>query len=206
MDAAFASPPDDKFCFDVSAFSASTFAPAAFVGKLRADGVDLTKLRADLAASAPYLPARDLSNALLGAAYARTTDDALVDALCAAATDKAAGQFSQRDVASTMYALGRLGRRDGALLRVLLSRVVLEAPLFHAIEMSLAASGLADLQLAPSSALGALSRAAVPKLDQFGAAELPRLLVLTGMLLCGFYPLARRRSLSSSRAWRRASR
>ena len=48
MDAAFAPPPDDKFCFDVSAFSASNFAPAAFVGKLRADGVDLTKLRADL--------------------------------------------------------------------------------------------------------------------------------------------------------------
>ena len=140
------------------------------------------ELRADVAVSAPYLPSRDLSNALLGAAYARSSDEALLSALCTAAVDKASTHFSIRDVASTLYALGRLRRRDGALLPALLSRVSAEAPLFHAIEMSLTASGLADLELAPPTALGALSRAAIPKMDQFGAAELPRLLAALSSL------------------------
>ena len=86
------------------------------------------ELRADLAVSAKYLPSKDLSNSLLGAAYARTSDEVLVSALCTAAVGKARDQFQIRDVASSMYALGRLGRRDEALLPVLLSRVLAEAP------------------------------------------------------------------------------
>ena len=48
--------------------------------------------------------------------------------------------------------------------------------MFHAIEMSQAASGLADLQLAPPTALRALCRAAILKMEQFGASELPKML------------------------------
>ena len=140
------------------------------------------ELRADVAASAPYLPSRDLSNALLAAAYSRTSDEVMLSALCSAAAEKAAEQFSLRDVASTVYALGRLKRRDTSLLPPLLSRVSNEAPLLHAIEMSLTASGLADLELAPPTALGAISRAAIPKLDQFGAEELPKLLAALSAL------------------------
>lgn len=148
----------------------------------RANDGRAVELRADLAVSAPYLRSRDVANALLGAAYSRTSDQALLDALCTAAAAKAPDQFSLRDVSSTVYALGRLGRRDTKLLPALLSRVSVEAPLFHAIEMSLTASGLADLEIAPPTALGRLSRAAIPKLDQFGAAELPRLLAALASL------------------------
>ena len=59
----------------------------------------------------------------------------LVSALCTAAVGKARDQFQIRDVASSLYALGRLGRRDEALLPVLLSRVRAEAPLFHALSL-----------------------------------------------------------------------
>jgi hypothetical protein len=141
-----------------------------------ADHPRATALRKDVAASAPLLPSRELSNALLGAAYMRSADEGLLSALCEAASDKAAELFSLRDVATCIYALGRLGRADEALLPPLLTRVVREAPRLHAIEMALAANGLADLQVAQPEALHALSRAAIAKLEQFGAAELPRLL------------------------------
>jgi hypothetical protein len=135
------------------------------------------ELRADVAVSAPYLPSRDLSNALLGAAYLRSADDDLLSALCAAATEKAAAQFSQHDVASTLFSLGQLGRRESeTLLPKLLSRVLRQARTFHALEMTLCATGLAQLGVAPPNVLDALSRAAIPKLDEFGAEELPSLL------------------------------
>ena len=134
------------------------------------------ELRADLAACTPVLSSKDLANALRSAAYLRSTDQVLIDALCGAAASKARTHFSLRDVASTIYSLGRLGRPDEDLLPGLLSRLSREASSFHAIEMSQAASGLADLQLAPPTALRALSRAAIPKIEQFGASELPKLL------------------------------
>lgn len=92
-----------------------------------------------------------------------------------AAAEKASTHFSPRDVASCVYSLGQLGRRDEVLLPRLLSRVATEAADFHAIEMMLTAHGLADLHVAPPTALTALSNAALPKIDQFGAEELPRL-------------------------------
>ena len=88
---------------------------------------------------------------------------------------KAPAHFSQHDVASAVYSLGRLGRREDELLPKLLSRVTQDAASFHAIEMMLTVNGLADLQVAPPSVLTALSRAAIPKMEQFGAEELPKL-------------------------------
>ena len=136
-------------------------------------------LRMDVATSAPHLVAKDVSKALLGAAYMRTSDDGLLSALTAVAADKAPALFSPRDVATTVYALGRLPHAHALtpeLLPRLLSRVVHEAKELHAVEMSLAASGLADMRLAPPSALHALSRAALAKMGDFGAGELPLLL------------------------------
>ena len=149
------------------------------------------ELYADLVASAPYLPSREVANALLGAAYMRCSSEPVLTALCAAAAEKALAHFSQRDVASVVYSLGQLGRHDDELMPKLLSRVVSDASSFHAIEMMLSAHGLADLQLAPPSALMALSRAAVPKIEQFGAQELPRL--LSSFASLGFHdePLVR---------------
>lgn len=83
--------------------------------------------------------------------------------------------FSQRDVASVVYSLGQLQRRDDELLPHLLSRVATEARSFHGIELMLTANGLADLELSPPTALVALSQAAILKMEQFGAQELPRL-------------------------------
>ena len=40
------------------------------------------ELRADVTASAPYLPSRELANALLGAAYMRVDDEPMLAALC----------------------------------------------------------------------------------------------------------------------------
>ena len=142
-------------------------------------------LRMDVATSAPHLVAKDVSKALLGAAYMRTSDDGLLSALTAVAADKAPALFSPRDVATTVYALGRLPRAHvltPELLPRLLSRVVHEAKELHAVEMSLAASGLADMRLAPPSALHALSRAALAKMGDFGASELPLLLSALGSL------------------------
>lgn len=143
------------------------------------------ELRNDVAASAPYLPSREVANALLGAAYMRCSNETVLSALCSAAAEKAPDRFSQRDVASVVYSLGQLGRRDEELLPKLLSRVAAEASSFHAIEMMLTAHGLADLQVAPPSALVALSRAAIPKIEQFGAEELPRL--LSSLASLGFH-------------------
>jgi hypothetical protein len=149
------------------------------------------ELYADLVASAPYLPSREVANALLGAAYMRCSSEPVLTALCAAAAEKALTHFSQRDVASVVYSLGQLRRHDDELMPKLLSRVVSDASSFHAIEMMLTAHGLADLQLAPPTALTALSRAAVPNIDQFGAQELPRL--LSSFASLGFHdePLVR---------------
>ena len=140
------------------------------------------ELRADVAASAPHMLSRELANALLGAAYMRVSDELMLSALCAAAADKAARHFDPQDVASCVYALGRLGRRDEELLPELLSRVAIEAPYFHGIELTLTASGLADLDVAPPTALEALSQAAIPKLEQFGGEELPKLLAALASL------------------------
>lgn len=134
------------------------------------------ELRADLAASAPYLPSRELSNALLGAAYMRSADETMLAALCDAAADKVLNHFTPRHVASTVYALGKLQRHDALLMPRLLSRVAADANEFHAIEMALTASGLADLDVRPTSALEAISRSAIRKIGDFGADELPMLL------------------------------
>lgn len=40
------------------------------------------ELRADVAVSAPYLSSRDLANSLLAAAYMRSSDEAMLSALC----------------------------------------------------------------------------------------------------------------------------
>lgn len=133
-------------------------------------------VRADVAACAPHLSSRPLANALLGAAYLRSSDETLLSALCEAAAGKARGHFRLRDVASVVYALGRLQRPDAALMPALLSRVSSEAREMHALEMSLTCNGLADLHLAPPTALSALSNAAVAKIGDFGASELPMLL------------------------------
>jgi hypothetical protein len=137
----------------------------------------MATLRDDVEASVPHLQSRELCNALLAASYLRLdgVSSSLVGAVCAAAAERAE-MLSLRDVSTALYSLGRLGRADEALLPRLLSRVTREAGRLHAIEMGHAASGLADLGLAPPSALSALSRAAVPKMEQFGAEELPRLL------------------------------
>lgn len=152
----------------------------ASAAKIRGDPLasqsSALKLHHDVATCAPHLPSREIANALLGAAYMRCSNEATLQALCSAAAGKAATHFSQRDMASTVYSLGLLCRHDDALLSKLLPRVVSEASTFHAIEIMLTAHGLADLQMAPCSALSALSRAAISKVQQFGAEELPRLL------------------------------
>ena len=79
------------------------------------------ELYADLVASAPYLPSREVANALLGAAYMRCSSEPVLTALCAAAAEKALTHFSQRDVASVVYSLGQLGRHDDELMPKLLS-------------------------------------------------------------------------------------
>ena len=116
------------------------------------------ELRRDVVACAPHMPSMELMNSLLGAAFLRTSDEALLSALCAAASEKALEHFNLREVSSCVYALGRLGRPDEQLLPKLLSRVTSEAPYLHAIEMANIASGLADLNLAPPSALEAISK------------------------------------------------
>ena len=129
-------------------------------------------LREDLASCAKHLHSRDLCNVLLAAHYMRIWDDALLAPVCAAAAQKVE-QFSLRDVATTVYSLGKLGRAsDGELLPRLLSRVRAEARELHAIELMYVASGLEDLRLAPPSLLPELTAAAGEKLEQFGAREL----------------------------------
>ena len=135
-----------------------------------------TELRADLALCAPYLQSGYIASSLLAAAYTHSKDEALISALISAASEKASDLFSLKDVSRTVYALGWLNRPDEVLLPKLLSRVANEAPVMHAIEMTMTLNGLARLQIAPPTALAALAKAAVPKINFFGAKELPQLL------------------------------
>ncbi|KAL1507111.1 hypothetical protein AB1Y20_007967 [Prymnesium parvum] len=145
------------------------------------DGPRLKLLREDLAACAVHLHARDLTNVLLAAHYVRVKDEELEGAVCGQAVGKAS-QLSTRDVATMVYALGKLGRKEERLLRVLLARVQEDVDEMHAIELMYVASGLHDLSVAPMPVLAALSEAAQEKIEQFGPRELAPFIASLGAL------------------------
>ena len=133
---------------------------------------EAVELRKDVTSGAPYMTSQCLAKSLLGAAYTRSADTIMISSLCEAAAVKASELFTVREVSNCLYALGSLERADAVLLPKLLSRVAAEAPMMHGIEMVMAANGLAQLRIAPPTALAALSKAAIPKLDQFSGSEL----------------------------------
>eukprot|EP00966_Prymnesium_polylepis_P132659 3066980-Prymnesium_polylepis.1 len=102
-------------------------------------------LRDDLAACAAQLHSKGLCNILLASHYMRVTDERFLATMCVQAARKAE-QFSPRDVATAVYALGKLGRADAELLPRLLSRARTEAAELHAVELLYVALGLADLR------------------------------------------------------------
>jgi len=134
-------------------------------------------LQEDVISSLPFLDSRRLCNVLLSAAYQQNRDPQLLAPLCAHTLEKA-HQLNLRDVTTLIYSLGRLEHReDGdALLRALLGRVEAELPRLHAVEMVLLTSGLAALRLKLPDLLQSLGRAALDKLETFGAVELSTLL------------------------------
>ena len=105
----------------------------------------MATLRADVAGCVHELRPQDIANALLAASYMRVRDEGFLAPVCEHAAT-AVGQFSSRDLCLAVYALGRIGRADEALLRPLLGRIESEAGSLLAVEMLHVASGLAAVR------------------------------------------------------------
>mmetsp|Transcript_27284 Transcript_27284/g.45482 ORF Transcript_27284/g.45482 Transcript_27284/m.45482 type:complete len:494 (-) Transcript_27284:19-1500(-) len=134
----------------------------------------LLELEADLMAGVPKLRSRDLCNVLVAAGYMQYRGQ-LLPTVCKQAERKIP-QFAYRDLAYSIYALGRLNFREQALLAALITRATSVTKELRAVELSIIAEGLAGLRIAPGALIRNICETADTKIDQFGALELPTLL------------------------------